>query len=109
MNILASIDWHVVYFVSLYIFFLLFRQETRTVTSSLTSSRRVLKFLRPHYRVLQAYYGVIEDSSLQVKFHVVKFLLIYVSSSLTHVYFFFFLCAETPSRYTFCFGLDNVP
>ncbi|CAI9771985.1 unnamed protein product [Fraxinus pennsylvanica] len=41
------------------------RQETRTVTSSMTSIQKVLKFLRPHYRVLQAYYGDIEDSNLQ--------------------------------------------
>ncbi|KAL3715015.1 hypothetical protein ACJRO7_006851 [Eucalyptus globulus] len=41
------------------------RQEIRTSTSSMTSVPKPLKFLRPHYGTLKAYYETMEDSDLQ--------------------------------------------
>ncbi|CAL5406589.1 unnamed protein product [Camellia sinensis] len=41
------------------------RQEIRTSTSSMTSVPKPLKFLRPHYGTLKAYYETMADSELQ--------------------------------------------
>lgn len=41
------------------------RQEIRTSTSSMTSVPKPLKFLRPHYGTLKAYYETMEDSDLK--------------------------------------------
>ncbi|XP_022848513.1 26S proteasome non-ATPase regulatory subunit 2 homolog A-like [Olea europaea var. sylvestris] len=41
------------------------RQEIRTATSSMTSVPKPLKFLRPHYGTLQAYYEKMADSDLK--------------------------------------------
>lgn len=43
-----------------------FRQEIRTSTSSMTSVPKPLKFLRPHYGTLKAYYEIMADSDLKV-------------------------------------------
>ena len=42
------------------------RQEIRTSTSSMTSVPKPLKFLRPHYGTLKAYYETMTDSELKV-------------------------------------------
>lgn len=44
------------------------RQEIRTSTSSMTSVPKPLKFLRPHYGNLKAYYETMKDSDLKVKY-----------------------------------------
>ncbi|KAJ4729749.1 26S proteasome non-ATPase regulatory subunit 2-like [Melia azedarach] len=41
------------------------RQEIRTSTSSMTSVPKPLKFLRPHYGTLKAYYETMADSDLK--------------------------------------------
>jgi 26S proteasome regulatory subunit N1 len=41
------------------------RQEIRTSTSSMTSVPKPLKFLRPHYGTLKAYYDTMADSDLK--------------------------------------------
>ncbi|GKU96357.1 hypothetical protein SLEP1_g9598 [Rubroshorea leprosula] len=41
------------------------RQEIRTSTSSMTSVPKPLKFLRPHYGTLKAYYETMPDSDLK--------------------------------------------
>ncbi|XP_073526575.1 uncharacterized protein [Phyllobates terribilis] len=41
------------------------RQEIRTATSSMTSVPKPLKFLRPHYGTLKAYYGTMADSDVK--------------------------------------------
>ncbi|XP_058217733.1 26S proteasome non-ATPase regulatory subunit 2 homolog A [Rhododendron vialii] len=41
------------------------RQEIRTSTSSMTSVPKPLKFLRPHYATLKAYYDTMADSDLK--------------------------------------------
>ncbi|XP_062152652.1 26S proteasome non-ATPase regulatory subunit 2 homolog A [Alnus glutinosa] len=41
------------------------RQEIRTSTSSMTSVPKPLKFLRPHYGTLKAYYETMQDSDLK--------------------------------------------
>ncbi|KAG2717390.1 hypothetical protein I3843_03G174900 [Carya illinoinensis] len=41
------------------------RQEIRTSTSSMTSVPKPLKFLRPHYGTLKAYYEMMQDSDLK--------------------------------------------
>eukprot|EP00268_Persea_americana_P057674 TRINITY_DN691_c0_g1_i1.p1 TRINITY_DN691_c0_g1~~TRINITY_DN691_c0_g1_i1.p1 ORF type:complete len:893 (-),score=184.61 TRINITY_DN691_c0_g1_i1:411-3089(-) len=41
------------------------RQEIRTSTSSMTSVPKPLKFLRPHYGTLKAYYETMTDSELK--------------------------------------------
>ncbi|KAK2663183.1 hypothetical protein Ddye_001757 [Dipteronia dyeriana] len=41
------------------------RQEIRTSTSSMTSVPKPLKFLRPHYGTLKAYYGTMGESDLK--------------------------------------------
>ncbi|XP_061355579.1 26S proteasome non-ATPase regulatory subunit 2 homolog A [Gastrolobium bilobum] len=41
------------------------RQEIRTSTSSMTSVPKPLKFLRPHYGTLKAYYEIMVDSDLK--------------------------------------------
>ncbi|PSS16431.1 26S proteasome non-ATPase regulatory subunit 2 A like [Actinidia chinensis var. chinensis] len=41
------------------------RQEIRTSTSSMTSVPKPLKFLRPHYGTLKAYYEIMEGSDLK--------------------------------------------
>ncbi|KAF2284106.1 hypothetical protein GH714_019070 [Hevea brasiliensis] len=41
------------------------RQEIRTSTSSMTSVPKPLKFLRPHYGILKAYYETMADSDLK--------------------------------------------
>lgn len=45
---------------------LLFRQEIRTATSSMTSVPKPLKFLRPHYGTLKEYFGKMSESVLRV-------------------------------------------
>lgn len=42
------------------------RQEIRTSTSSMTSVPKPLKFLRPHYGTLKAYYETMPDCDLKV-------------------------------------------
>jgi hypothetical protein len=42
------------------------RQEIRTSTSSMTSVPKPLKFLRPHYGTLKAYYETMAESELKV-------------------------------------------
>lgn len=42
------------------------RQEIRTSTSSMTSVPKPLKFLRPHYGTLKAYYETMVESELKV-------------------------------------------
>ncbi|KAL2466538.1 26S proteasome non-ATPase regulatory subunit 2B [Abeliophyllum distichum] len=44
------------------------RQEIRTATSSRTSVPKPLKFLRPHFEMLQAYYEEMADSGLKGPF-----------------------------------------
>lgn len=44
------------------------RQEIRTSTSSMTSVPKPLKFLRPHYGTLKAYYETMGKSDLKVLF-----------------------------------------
>lgn len=44
------------------------RQEIRTSTSSMTSVPKPLKFLRPHYGTLKAYYETMGDTDLKVHF-----------------------------------------
>ncbi|XP_050248369.1 26S proteasome non-ATPase regulatory subunit 2 homolog A [Quercus robur] len=41
------------------------RQEIRTSTSSMTSVPKPLKFLRPHYGTLKAFYETMEDSEMK--------------------------------------------
>ncbi|XP_059449342.1 26S proteasome non-ATPase regulatory subunit 2 homolog A-like isoform X3 [Corylus avellana] len=41
------------------------RQEIQTSTSSMTSVPKPLKFLRPHYGILKAYYETMQDSDLK--------------------------------------------
>ncbi|KAK2976945.1 hypothetical protein RJ640_028748 [Escallonia rubra] len=41
------------------------RQEIRTSTSSMTSVPKPLKFLRPHYGTLKAYYDIMTESDLK--------------------------------------------
>ncbi|GAB2285384.1 26S proteasome non-ATPase regulatory subunit 2 A [Dionaea muscipula] len=41
------------------------RQDIRTSTSSMTSVPKPLKFLRPHYGTLKAYYATMKDSDLK--------------------------------------------
>lgn len=41
------------------------RQEIRTATSSMTSVPKPLKFLRPHYGALKAFYETMKDSDLK--------------------------------------------
>ncbi|XVE49971.1 hypothetical protein DITRI_Ditri01bG0124500 [Diplodiscus trichospermus] len=41
------------------------RQEIRTSTSSMTSVPKPLKFLRPHYGTLKAFYGTMPESDLK--------------------------------------------
>lgn len=41
------------------------RQEIRTSTSSMTSVPKPLKFLRPHYGTLKAYYETVPDSDIK--------------------------------------------
>ena len=45
---------------------LCYRQEIRTSTSSMTSVPKPLKFLRPHYGTLKAYYETMAESDLKV-------------------------------------------
>lgn len=44
------------------------RQEIRTSTSSMTSVPKPLKFLRPHYGTLKAFYETMPESDLKVLF-----------------------------------------
>ena len=54
--------------------FLSCRQEIRTSTSSMTSVPKPLKFLRPHYGTLKAFYDTMGDSELKVLFVCLDFL-----------------------------------
>lgn len=47
-------------------FDMLCRHEIRTSTSSMTSVPKPLKFLRPHYGTLKAFYEAMPESDLKV-------------------------------------------
>lgn len=68
------------------IFFLLsFRQEIQTSTSSMTWFPKPLKFLRPHYATLKAYYETMVDLDSKVLVVWLGTPLLFISIILTYL------------------------
>lgn len=89
------------------------RQEIRTSTSSMTSVPKPLKFLRPHYGTLKAYYETMADTDLKVVFlvmapHIVNLLPIIDFVFLKNCNSTCFSIAEIHGRHTISIGTDNV-